>query len=43
MPFPLLSPITYCDDDAAAPDPVTNINIPDFKNEASGEVSAEKC
>src|SRR5262249_46616815 len=32
----------YCDADAASPDPVTGINIPDFKNEASGEVSAAK-
>jgi hypothetical protein len=40
--FPLLSPIIYCDDDAASPDPVTGINIPDFKNEASGEVSAAR-
>ena len=28
--------------DAIAPDPVTGLNIPDFKNEASGEVSAAK-
>ena len=40
--FPLLGPIVYCDGDAAAPDPVTGLNIPDFKNEASGEVSAAK-
>jgi hypothetical protein len=40
--FPLLGPIVYCDDDAAAPDPVTGLNIPDFKIEASGEVSAAK-
>jgi hypothetical protein len=40
--FPLLAPFIYCDGDAAAPDPVTNINIPDFKIEASGEVSAAK-
>jgi hypothetical protein len=38
----LLGPTVYCDDDAASPDPVTNINIPDFKIEASGEVSASK-
>lgn len=40
--FPLLGPIVYCDSDAAAPDPVTGLNIPDFKNEASGEVSAAR-
>jgi hypothetical protein len=40
--FPLLGAIVYCDDGAAAPDPVTGLNIPDFKNEASGEVSAAK-
>jgi hypothetical protein len=40
--FPLLGPLVYCDDDAASPDPVTGLNIPDFKNEASGEVSASK-
>jgi len=40
--FPLLAPTVYCDDDAAAPDPVTMLNIPDFRNEASGEVSAAK-
>src|SRR5262245_61069329 len=40
--FPLLGTIVYCDDDAAAPDPVTMFNIPDFKNEASGEVAAAK-
>jgi len=41
--FPLLGPIVYCDGDAAAPDPVTGLNIiPDFKIEASGEVSAAK-
>ena len=40
--FPLLAPFVYCDGDAAAPDPVTGINIPDFKIEASGEVSAAK-
>jgi hypothetical protein len=40
--FPLLAPIVYCDGDAAAPDPVTGLNIPDFKIEASGEVSASK-
>ena len=40
--FPLLGPIVYCDGGAAAPDPVTGLNIPDFKNEASGEVSAAR-
>jgi len=38
----LLAPFIYCDGDAANPDPVTGINIPDFKIEASGEVSAAK-
>ena len=41
--FPLLGPIIYCDDDAAAPDLVTGLNIPDFKQEAEGEVSAAKA
>jgi hypothetical protein len=40
--FPLLGPILYCDDDAAAPDPVTGLNIPDFKIEAEGEIAAAK-
>jgi hypothetical protein len=40
--FPLLGPIVYCDDGAASPDPVTQLNIPDFKNEAIGEVAAAK-
>lgn len=40
--FPLLGPIVYCDDGAASPDPVTGLNIPDFKNEAIGEVAAAK-
>jgi hypothetical protein len=40
--FPLLAPFVYCDGDAAAPDPVTGLNIPDFKNEANGEVAAAK-
>jgi len=40
--FPLLGTVVFCDDDAASPDPVTNLNIPDFKNEASGEASAAK-
>jgi hypothetical protein len=40
--FPGLGAIVYCDGDAAAPDPVTGLNIPDFKNEAEGEVAAAK-
>jgi hypothetical protein len=40
--FPLLAPLVYCDGGAAAPDPVTGLNIPDFKNEANGEVAAAK-
>jgi hypothetical protein len=40
--FPLLGPLVFCDDDAAAPDPVTGLNIPDFKIEAEGEVAAAK-
>jgi hypothetical protein len=40
--FPVLAPIVYCDGDAAAPDPVTGLNVPDFKNEANGEVAAAK-
>jgi len=40
--LPGLSGIVFCDGDAAAPDPVTMLNIPDFKNEASGEVAAAK-
>src|SRR5262245_13666106 len=40
--LPGLGGIVYCDDDAAAPDPVTMLNIPDFKNEAIGEVAAAK-
>ena len=40
--LPVLGAIVYCDGDAAGPDPVTLLNIPDFKNEASGEVSAAK-
>lgn len=39
----ILGPIVYCDADAAAPDPVTGLNIPDFKKEAEGEVSAAKA
>jgi hypothetical protein len=42
LQFPLLGAIVYCDDDAASPDPVTFLNIPDFKNEAEGEVAAAK-
>lgn len=40
--FSVLGPIVFCDGDAAAPDPVTGLNVPDFKNEASGEVDAAK-
>ncbi len=40
--FPALAPIAYCDGDAAAPDPVTGLNIPDFKQEVDGEVSAAR-
>jgi hypothetical protein len=40
--FPLLAPLVYCDGDAAAPDPVTGLDVPDFKNEAVGEVAAAK-
>jgi len=42
LQFPLLGPIVYCDADAAAPDPVTGLNIPDKKQEAIGEVAAAK-
>jgi hypothetical protein len=38
--FPLLAPVVYCDGDAAAPDPVTGLDIPDFRNEATGEAAA---
>ena len=38
----LLGGVVYCDTGAAAPDPVTGLNIPDFKIEASGETSAAK-
>src|SRR5262249_45281905 len=41
--FPLLGPIVYCDADAAAPDPVTGLNIPDKKQEAIGEGAAAKA
>lgn len=40
--FPLLGPTIYCDGDAASPDSVTMLNIPDFRNEAKGEVAAAK-
>jgi len=40
--FPLLASIVFCDADAANPDPVTNLNIPDFRNEALGEADAAK-
>ena len=39
---PLLGAIVFCDGDGAAPDPVTGLNIPDFKKEAEGEVAASK-
>lgn len=37
-----LEGVVFCDDDAASPDPVTGLNIPDFKNEASGEADVAK-
>jgi hypothetical protein len=40
--FPPLQAIVFCDDGAASPDPVTGINIPDFKNEAEGEKDVAK-
>ena len=40
--FPPLQAIVFCDGDAAAPDPVTFLNIPDFKNEANGEADVAK-
>jgi len=40
--FPGLGALVYCDNGAASPDPVTMFNIPDFKNEAIGEVAAAK-
>jgi hypothetical protein len=40
--FSLLASIVYCDGDAAAPDPVTGLDIPDFKQEAEGEMDAGK-
>jgi len=40
--FPLLNPIVYCDGDAAMPDPVTMLNIPDKKQESVGEIAAAK-
>jgi hypothetical protein len=42
LAIPTFVAAIYCDDDAASPDPVTGINIPDFKIEASGEVSIAK-
>jgi hypothetical protein len=36
------APTLYCDDGAAAPDPVTALDIPDKKQEAIGETSAAK-
>jgi hypothetical protein len=35
-------PGVFCDGDAAAPDPVTGLNIPDFKPEAEGEGDVAK-
>ena len=40
--FPLQRPTVFCDGDAAAPDPATGLNIPDFKNEAEGEGDVAK-
>ena len=40
--FPVLRPTVYCDGDAAAPDLVTMLNIPDKKQEVEGEVAAAK-
>ena len=40
--FPVLGAVVFCDGGAAAPDPVTMLNIPDFKKEAEGEVDASK-
>lgn len=34
--------IAYCDDDNAAPDPVTGLNVPDKVQEATGEAEAGK-
>ena len=42
LQIPALNTLVYCDDDAASPDPVTGLDIPDFKIEASGEVSMAK-
>src|SRR5262245_39078556 len=35
-------PSVFCDGDAAAPDPTTGLNVPDFQNEANGEVLVAK-
>jgi hypothetical protein len=40
--FPPFQAVVFCDDDAASPDPVTGLNIPDFKNEAEGEADVGK-
>ncbi len=40
--FPPIASVVYCDGGAIAPDPVTGLNIPDFRNEAKGEVAAAK-
>jgi hypothetical protein len=37
-----LSSVIYCDDDGAAPDPVTGLNIPDKKQETIGETGTAK-
>ena len=37
-----LETVVFCDDDGASPDPVTGLNIPDFKNEAAGEAAVAK-
>jgi hypothetical protein len=40
--LPALSSLVFCDDDGAAPDPVTGLNIPDKKQEADGETTVSK-
>jgi hypothetical protein len=35
-------PVVFCDGDAANPDPVTLLNIPDFRAEANGEADVAK-
>jgi hypothetical protein len=34
--------VVFCDGDAAAPDPVTQLDVPDFKPEANGEADVAK-